>query len=247
MHARSCVRRLIQHQSQTLSCARQARHHCSNRNCENIRNLGIGHILCRNEQKHTSLLLRQLADHIEDVLLQDTIFLEGAMRQNPLFDCIDRNVRAAPGLFAQAADREIVQDSKDPGAGIVVATAMPIGDDAFEAILDEIVGLCHVTQKPACIPPQSRYHRFDQRENIVHHASSAALWNKRPPRSDMVGAKPSVGLRLDHLARALIAGRRDHQVATLIRLLVLDNLPDRAEGVDDGRARRIGHESRQRL
>jgi hypothetical protein len=47
---------------------------------------------------------------------------------------------------------------------------------------------------------------------------------------------------LDQRARSFRAALGDHEVAALGLLLVLHDLTYRANGVDDGRAGRVGHE-----
>jgi hypothetical protein len=56
-----------------------------------------------------------------------------------------------------------------------------------------------------------------------------------------------VNLYLHWLARLRRRPRYDDQVAAGRVRLAANDLADRADGVDDRRARRIGHEARQRL
>ena len=85
--------------------------------------------------------------------------------------------------------------------------------------------------------------------------NSAALRPSRSVRSCLVNGAaesfrslpPLLNLDLYRLTNSGRVTRRNHKISALGLGRVLDNLPDRADSVDDSGSCRIGHESRERL
>jgi hypothetical protein len=84
-------------------------------------------------------------------------------------DILQLGVRAAPPCLAYSIDRQVVQDGKDPRPCVAVRpTLILAGNNAFQAILHQVIGGGPVVQLGACVPAKRRNQWLDHEPHVVH-------------------------------------------------------------------------------